>query len=357
MSRHYAYANETVKVSGLNRPNEYQENHQLDESHTKLTVDQLTAILARCFGPGAHLFSVKELEGGTFNETYLIEIPGREKVVLRVAPPPVPDMYWDDRELMRREHTTLPYFASIAPFMPQTLLADFTHQIIGRDYVVQTFLEGDRWSDIEEELTEKENVDLWQQCGEIVKRIHNTKGGQFGYPYPARSFAGWHDAILDRFSRIAESLRDYQADVAQFSTISDIVNSARSVFDSIHTPYLLHGDLWTFNLLVTRKNGRPLITGVLDTERAWWGDPLADWMMFLLSIRRYEEDWQARISAFHEGYGELENNTAMHVRREVYNAMHIGSSVVWGVKHGNREDIERGRQDLERIARLLPNLL
>jgi aminoglycoside phosphotransferase (APT) family kinase protein len=329
----------------------------LEGNQTKLTVDQISSILERCFGSGPVSFGIKEFGGGTFNETYLLEISEKEKVVLRVAPPPALDMYWDDVALMRREHTVLPYFASVAAFTPKTILADFTHQIVGRDYVLQTFLEGDRWSDIEDELTDEENIDLWQQCGEIVKRIHETTGERFGYPFPGRSFANWHEAIQDRFSRIAQSLKEYQADISHFSAIFDHVNSAQSMFNDVHTPRLLHGDLWTFNLLVTRKNGRPLITGVLDTERAWWGDPSADWIMFLLSIRSAEEEWQERISAFHKGYRALEKTTATQFRHEVYNAMHVGSSVVWGAKHGNREDIERGRQDLGRIADLLPTLL
>jgi aminoglycoside phosphotransferase (APT) family kinase protein len=303
------------------------------------------------------VFDITEIGGGTFNEAYFIEISGKEKVVLRVAPLPVPDMYWDDVALMRREHNTRPFFASIAPLTPKTLLADFTRQIVGRDYVLQTFLEGDRWSDIEEELTDEENVELWRQCGEIVKQIHETTGDQFGYPHPGRSFANWHDVILDRFSRLTRSLKDYQADISYFSTIFDFARSAQSVFNEVHTPHLLHGDLWTFNLLVTRKNGTQRITGVLDTERAWWGDPLADWIMFCLSIRSEEEDWQERISAFYQGYGTLEKNPAMQFRREIYNAMHIGSSIVWSVKQGNRDDIERGSEDLRRIADLLPKLL
>ena len=329
----------------------------MEQSTAKLTTEQIKTILARCFGPGEYLFDIKEFGGGTFNETYLIEIPKNQKVVLRVAPQAVPDIYWDDVALMRKEHTTLPYFASIAPLMPKTLLSDFTHQIVERDYVLQSFLDGDRWSEIEDEMTEEENIDLWQQCGEIVKRIHETTGQKFGYPYPGRSFEIWHDVILDRFSKIAQSLKDYQADISYFSTILDLVSSSRSISDEIQTPRLLHGDLWTFNLLVTRKNGKPRITGVLDTERAWWGDPLADWMMFLLSIRSEAKEWQGRISAFYKGYGVLEKSAAMQFRQEVYKAMHVGSSVVWGAKHGNREDIERGRQDLERIAGNLAMLL
>ena len=329
----------------------------MEGSPVKLTVDQITAILERCFGSGTHSFNIKEFGGGTFNETYLIEISEKERMVLRIAPPPDPDTYWDDVALMRREHTTLPFFASIATLIPKTILADFTHQIVARDYVLQTFLEGKRWSDIEDELTEEDNLDLWQQCGEIVQRIHGTTGEQFGYPYPGRQFANWHDVILDRFSQIAQSLKEYDADIPSFAAITNLVNSTPSIFNEVHTPSLLHGDLWTFNLLVTRENGRPLIRGVLDTERAWWGDPLADWIMFCLSIRNGDEEWQDRIAAFHNGYGMLEKSPAMQFRQEVYNAMDVGSSVVWGARHGNRADIERGRQDLERIAGLLPKLL
>jgi aminoglycoside phosphotransferase (APT) family kinase protein len=329
----------------------------LEVTPAKLTVDQITAILVRCFGSGAHLFGIKEFGGGTFNETYLIEISEKERVVLRIAPPADPDTYWDDVALMRREHNTLPFFASIATFTPKTVLTDFTHQIVERDYVLQTFMEGDRWSDIEDELTPEDNIDLWRQCGEIVQQIHVTTGEKYGYPYPGRSFENWHDVVLDRFSRIAQSLKDYQADISHFSAIFDLVRSAQSVFNDVHTPCLLHGDLWTFNLLVTRKHGRPLISGVLDTERAWWGDPLADWIMFLLSIRSEEGHWQQQLVAFRNGYGPLRKGETMQFRQEVYKAMHIGSSVVWGVRHGNREDVERARQDLLKIARTLPALL
>ena len=79
--------------------------------------------------------------------------------------------------------------------------------------------------------------------------------------------------------------------------------------------------------------------------------------MFCLSIRNGEEEWQDRIVAFHKGYGMLEKSPAMQFRQEVYNAMDVGSSVVWGARHGNRADVERGRQDLERIGALLLKLL
>jgi hypothetical protein len=135
----------------------------------KLTLEQITLLCQRGFGSEDNLDLVQELGGGTFNETYLLELAGENRVILRIAPPPTDDLEWDEVALMRREHSIRPFFASIAPLMPRIMLCDFTHQIIKRDYVFQTYIEGERWSDIEEDLTPEENIDLWRQYGERGK--------------------------------------------------------------------------------------------------------------------------------------------------------------------------------------------
>jgi hypothetical protein len=107
----------------------------MSDSPTKLTSEQITLLCQRGFGSETNLELVQELGGGTVNETYLLELAGENKVILRIAPPPTNDLEWDDVTLMRREHSIRPFFASIAPLMPRIILSDFTHQIIERDYV------------------------------------------------------------------------------------------------------------------------------------------------------------------------------------------------------------------------------
>jgi aminoglycoside phosphotransferase (APT) family kinase protein len=326
-----------------------------DVQHT-LTRDQIAAMCRRGFGSAAHIESVQELTGGTFNETYLLELVGEGNVILRVAPLPAADIYWDEVALMRREWHMLPFFASIAPLMPKVLLADFTHQLIAQDYMFQTFLDGEWWEDIEDELIPDENAALWRQFGAITKQIHATTGERIGYPYPARSFDRWSDVILDRFARIVEQMQVHQLDLPGFAAIAALARTNIAFLDEIKTPALLHGDLWIFNLLVRRGAGEPTITDVLDADRAWWGDPLADWTMFCLSIRSKEPNWQQPCAAFFAGYGELGQDRATLFRQEVYKAMHIGASVVWFVRQGDRESIARARQDIGEVARVLSTL-
>lgn len=319
----------------------------------KLTHDQITVICRHGFGSGVKFKSLQPLEGGTFNETYLIELEGEPRLILRVAPPTTEDVYWDDVALMRREYHVLPFFASIADLMPRIIIADFTHQIVERDYMFQTFIEGKRWSDIETELSPDENNNLWRQCGRIVKRIHETTGDHFGYPYPGHQFKSWTEMILGRFARISESLMIHKLEIPAFTIIADIVHANTSLLDEIQTPCLLHGDLWTFNLLIRQDAGEPTITGVLDVERAWWGDPLADWLMFLLAIRSNETEWQQQLSAFNDGYGISESIGAMQFRQEIYKAMHIGTSVIWATRNGDAESILRARRELGEISQVL----
>ena len=322
----------------------------------KLTYDQITVICQHGFGSEVKLTSVQPLEGGTFNETYLVELGGKPRLVLRVAPPTTADIYWDDVALMRREYHVLPFFASIAELMPRVMLTDFTHQIVDRDYMFQTFIEGKRWSDVEFTLSAEENNNLWRQCGRIVRRIHHTTGEHFGYPYPGPQFKSWSELILNRFANISESLMIHQMEIPAFVIISEIAHANASLLDEIQTPSLLHGDLWTFNLLISQDAGEPAITGVLDVERAWWGDPLADWIMFLLDIRSNDTEWQEQLSAFNEGYGKSERNMATQFRQEIYKAMHIGTSVSWATRHGDTESILRARRELGEIAQALPAL-
>ncbi|MGH3752503.1 MAG: phosphotransferase family protein [Pseudonocardiaceae bacterium] len=85
--------------------------------------------------------SAVELGNGMYNNTYRVDIGADRPVILRVAPEPA-RQYRIERGLMRNECASVPFLAPIAPLIPRTLAADFTHEILGRDYLFQTLLDG-----------------------------------------------------------------------------------------------------------------------------------------------------------------------------------------------------------------------
>lgn len=292
------------------------------------------ALCARAFGAGARLESVRELAGGGFNTVYLIRMTGREAVILRVAPSVARRIPWHEANLMRREHAVQPFLAPIAPLLPQTITVDFTHQIIDRDYLFQTYMPGERWSDVAGDLQPDEEVTLWRQLARTAKTIHGVLGESFGHPYPGRQFPSWSRTVLDWLERVVADAQDAELDVTDLRILADAARANSPLLDEIKRPHLMHGDLWTFNVLLDRRAAEPRIAAVLDYDRAAWGDPLAEWMFHLLPRRATSR----MRSAFWAEYGEPEQNRGTRFRRQVYDGIHAGN-VLAELRRLHREDL------------------
>jgi Fructosamine-3-kinase len=318
----------------------------------QLTSDQIQTMWQRGFEPNVEIESIRELSGGTFNTAYLVTFADHRKVVLRVSPPQTNAIPWDENLLMRREHFIQPFFAPIAALMPKTLLVDFTHQIINRDFVFQTFIEGERWDDVMDELTPSENNMLWEQFGRTLKHIHHVNGEAFGLPLPGFQFARWSQAVIDRLERTFQFAKDNQLDIPHLPSILEVVRAHPQQLDEIQIPHLLHGDLWSFNILVSRGADGPAIVGVLDADRAWWGDPMADWTMFILAHADREEGH----SHFWQAYGQAPETRGARFRTSVYDAMHASTAFVWAIGHQDQETVERAEGTLSEVAEVLPSL-
>ena len=222
-----------------------------------LTAGQVLAMCQRAFGPSVRVVSARELSGGTFNQTFLITLHDQQ-VILRIAPPPTADLLWNERWLMRREVQIQPFFAALASLMPRTLLADFTHQLIDCDYIFQTYLPGERWDNIADQFTSEDELQLWEQFGNITKAIHSTVGTTFGGPYPAPEFRSWSQAVRYHLQSAIRAMMNEQLDVSDLQSVLATMQSQTALLDAITEPRLLHGDLWLFNILVSEgSNGPP----------------------------------------------------------------------------------------------------
>ena len=318
-----------------------------------LTTDQITSLCQRGFGTGIQIESTQELGGGTFNTAYRITFTDTPRVILRVAPPQTADSAWEDAFMMRSEHAMQPFFAPIAAWMPKTLLIDFTHQILDHDYMIQTFIEGERWDNAWEELTAEENNILWGQFGRIMRHIHGVRGERFGLPRPGFQFERWSQAVIDRFERTLQAANALKVDVPDMARILEMIKTHPELLDEIQTPRLLHGDLWLFNILIKREARNPSIVGVLDADRSWWGDPMADWTMFILAHAEAEEGH----AHFWQAYGRPEDTRGARFRKTVYDGMHAATALVWSFRNGDQGTVERAYGTLREVMEALPSLI
>lgn len=295
---------------------------------------QIEAMLRRAFGDGARATRAVEIGIGTYNSTYRLEVEGGDPVILRVAPDPSKEAH-GAHDAMRNEHAAAPYFATLGPLVPRTLAVDFTHQLIGRDYMIQTVLAG---------VPAVEGLDLYarpqwaffyRQLGAITRAIHEVRGGWFGQVAgPGQDT--WSQALIEQLLDRAAAVDDAGLDSGETRRVIAAAEAHRSVLDDITEPRLLHGDLWQLNVLIDPAAAEPTITGVLDCDSATWGDPLADWTIHQARQRRGSE-----VDAFWESYGTVRDDEASEMRQQFYLARNL---------IGARLDMQRRGIKLDDVA-------
>ena len=324
-----------------------------DAFQQPVSIEHIKAMCVRAFGASITIESIRELGGGSINNTYLIGLAGMPSVILRVAQAPGNVRALEiEGDLLRRELHMQPFFAPIAALIPRTLMADFTHQLVDRDYVFQTYMPGEIWSEIYDDLTPQEHASLWRQLGHIARQIHSVAGTAFGPPYPRRSFPTWSAAVIAGLEGVRRDLEGYQLDTTEVKNTLDLVATHAGLLDAVTQSRLLHGDLWLRHLFVQRGPEGPTIVGLIDAEFASWGDPLFEWTLIRLALIPPAES-----EPFWETYGRLDQSVEAQFRAKVYQAWSLGGSLAetWRLK--NHEDHTWVRTKLREVTATLQSLV
>jgi aminoglycoside phosphotransferase (APT) family kinase protein len=301
-----------------------------DAFQQSVTAGQIQAMCRRAFGAGVRVGSATELGLGAYNSTYRVELAGHRPVILRVAPEP-DRQFRIEHALMRNEHATIPFLAGLAELLPGTLAADFTHQVIGRDYLVQTLLDGAPAPDGLSRYPRPAWASFFGQLGGIARAVHDVTGDRFGM-VAGPGYDTWSQALIGYFEDAAADLQDAGLDAGDARRLAEAAARHRDVLDEISRPRLLHGDLWTVNLLIDADAPEPRITGVVDCDRGWWGDPLADW-----TIHRARQRHGAEHRAFFDSYGPLPDGPHDRLRAAFYLARHLLAILLERFRLGERE--------------------
>jgi aminoglycoside phosphotransferase (APT) family kinase protein len=311
-----------------------------------VTAEQVRAMCRRAFGGQVRVVSAVELGSGWYNSTYRVDLGADAAVILRVAPEPA-RQFRVERELMRNEHASVPYLAPIALLMPRTLVIDFTHEIIGRDYLFQTMLDGVPAPDGLTVYPRSQWASFYRQLGTIARTIHAVRGTCFG-PVAGPAFATWSDAVIAILHDAAADLDDAGLDATDVRAVAAIADRHRPLLDEITESRLLHGDLWTVNTMIAADAPEPTITGVFDSDRTSWGDPESDWSVFMASMRPGSER-----DAFWETYGAV-NATPNAARRSLfYHALNFVGARLERHRLGQAEKVPATYEEMrEVIARL-----
>ena len=124
-------------------------------------------------------------------------------------------------------------------------------------------------------------------------------------------------------------------------TYQNLLENHSDLLDTIDTPSLIHGDLWPRNVLFQKEGNDVNLAAVIDGERAFWGDPISDWVLLFYDLP----------VTFWQGYGEdllaSTNPTLLALYRGMYYVLNILESERFP------EDIEPYRENLREVNKIL----
>ncbi|MFG1666178.1 phosphotransferase family protein [Streptomyces sp. Y7] len=242
-----------------------------------LSPGDLDALLLGSLGIGCRLEA--ELTDGWFNTAYRVLLDDGRPAVVKVAPLPDAEVLRYERGILATEAMVYRRIARLPGGGVPT--PELLHA--GEEFLAVSVLDGTPWDKAGDRLPAPIQRALRRELGAVAARLHTlaSEDGRFGYPAAesALSAPDWRtaftamvDALLDDAERWGAPLGVPPAD------IRTLVAEGADALDEVTEPRLVHSDLWPGNIFIDAGAGgrRPRVTGLIDHERAFWGDPAAE---------------------------------------------------------------------------------
>ncbi len=157
--------------------------------------------------------------------------------------------------------------------VPKIIFYDSDHDIFKQDVLLMQRLPGHPASEAPF-LTSS----MWQkvlyQVGAYLKQLHSIQITKFGYcgPHnPMQPQFKWVDAFEIMWKKMIEQIMKMGAySQSQGEYLISRLKEQQQLFDKSISASLLHMDIWAQNILVNQEGS---VTGLLDWDRALYGDP------------------------------------------------------------------------------------
>lgn len=276
----------------------------------KLSNRQIQDILKAYLREKFTIENIAYCRGGLFNTTVRIKLKGHPRFILQSSSSKEQHFFWHEQSFLRRQVHFLEFLKRSSFPVAKALYKDFSGRIINRDYVIFEELKGHNWHYFTKKLTVSQNSFIYRQLGAYARKIHdirsNDKDG-FGFPSPYKKFKRWSDFILKYYESLNQhNEKHHLVATDNGKTPFTVAKKMRDIFDQIKTPRLVHGDLWPRNILISKEENNYRISGILDWERACWGDVRFEWVLHGMNYDK----------AFWEAYGVDVNPSEEFINRD-----------------------------------------
>lgn len=240
-------------------------NHQSAET--------LHALAAAAF-PDRQIRAITELTEGMFNAAYRFDFMDDSASILKVAAANADALLSNEVNLMQAEVSAMRLLHEHGVLhIPQVQFSDFSRSICSGTYFFMEVMPGRSLSSCKTGLPEETVNAVMHEVGLLQRQTTAIHRDQFGLAGDERRFDTLYE--LERYM-LSNVMRDAERGHVTFAFTAEELLARlerdRACFDEVTQSSLVHLDMWDGNIFV--HDGR--LSGVIDWERALWGDPLMD---------------------------------------------------------------------------------
>jgi aminoglycoside phosphotransferase (APT) family kinase protein len=245
-------------------------------------------------GAGAEVAAVEEFTDGAFSAVYAVRLAGGRELVLKVAPDPALRLLRYEVDVAHIEIEFYRRAAAAGVPLPRLHAAD-----PDAGYLLLERLRGRSLHHARAELSPAQAQRLRRDLGGIGARIGTVTGSRFGYPRRDghTRAASWRASFLTFVDDILADAVEYDRELpAPAATIRRLVARHGDLLDEVTRPALVHFDLWDGNVFVVESSGGVTVEGIIDGERSFYGDPVAE--LVSLALFRDPDDVPGLLPGF-----------------------------------------------------------
>ncbi len=332
-------------------------------SNTKnhLSNEEIKKLVKINFGNDCEASDIQELKGGMFNAIYAMNrVKEGDTIVLKVGVVPGTRLLTYEQDVMPtevecyrliHEQTTVP--------VPEILTSDLTKQHIKSNYFFMTAMEGVPLSQVSGKM-KRSNLDhIKAELAGYLAQLHQIKGSYYGYftEDPERQYGTWKEAFFQMVEMILQDGKNHHVQIP-FDRIRNALKTHENLLEMQNAPSLVEYDCHEGNIFVKQTGGIYHIEGIVDFERAFWGDPAADLpAAFILTDDIRKE--QAFLNAYVEASEELSLFSETEVKKYLLYRMYIltimaAETFRYGWTYGKlqgawaKKELDKCLQELER---------
>lgn len=296
----------------------------MDRGGTELTghrADALTRVVAALGAAGVaedRTVRCEPLAGGTYNTVFRVTLDDSRDWVVKIPPAGSAGLSYE-RDLLKGEIAFYTAAAGLDPAVPEVVHSEPDPEAAAGRHVIMTARPGAPWHECDAGMPDGERSRLRRRLGRLTGRLHTVTGPGYGYPAePLGPLAAtWREAFTSMTDALLADAERYGARLPRpVPEIRRVLAGASDVLDDVTRPALVHFDLWQGNLLLDGAAGERSLSGVIDGERMFWGDPVADFVSPAL-FGNIEDD-KDFLAGYAESGGPVHFGASVRTRLALY---------------------------------------